>query len=227
MYKVGAANCHNRKMAIRFMLAQKCDTLALSEAYARIPLVTTRRRYRAFFVEGYTLDQRRGAKDNPVLVRREFPTLGVVGWRGSAASVPVRIAPARFVHAVVFKGPLGVTAAFGIHANFVGDAGPDAPRIRAYDRWSQTLDRALWFVQRQGVDRVVVAGDGNIRPERDTPGWADVYDILTEHQFGFESTGLDVLAWSPRLRLAEQVRVIPRQTLGSDHEAIVGVLTHR
>jgi hypothetical protein len=226
-HKVGAANCKNRRAAIKFMTTQGCDSLALSETYLRIPLVAGLGDYRAFYVQGYTLDERRGAKDNPVLVRRRFPTLGVIGWRGSAQSVPIKFAPARFIHAVVFRGPLGVTATFSIHANFVGNDGPDAPRVKEYARWSESLDKALWFLKHQDVQRVIVAGDGNTRPDRPTPGWSDIHDVLAAHQYGVEPAGVDVLAWSPRLRPAQPVKVIPRETLGSDHPALIGVLTDR
>lgn len=227
-HRIGAANIHNNPAALRFMLDQGCHTLALSEAEKLQRMYRGLTRYRAFNTPT-SGQERRTHAENPVLWKRRIDgkrtrVLGVTGRWASNATTPARIAPDRYITSVSIEGPIGAVATVSIHPNFVGKGQLPAPRIREYHSWSQSLAALLTYLEAEN-DHVIVAGDANTFPFRETPGWDDAYDILEMRGYEYRRSGLDVIAFSPGLRPAGGLNVIPRERLKSDHEGLILDLT--
>lgn len=217
---VGTLNVHNRARAARFMLKQRCDVLALSEANTLSRMLARRARYRVV-VGASGRDKRRGASTMPVLVHREHASLGEIAWQAAERATPERLAPDRWVTvAAQHVAGFGDVAVVNVHPHPLTDGRKlDVARVRETAELWGTVSRLLAFLADEGLF-VVLVGDVNARKGDDTPGWTGAYDVIDEHELRAVSRGLDVIAYDKRLRAVER-DVFPRERHGSDHPAIV------
>lgn len=225
-FKVGHANVHNSPVGIRLMLRQGCASVGFNEVYRRTALLAGLERYRLVYGKG-DRDLRRGAKSTVVAVRNHVTSLGELAIQGSEQVQPERIAPERWISVAMYAKGSARIAHVEIHANaVVKNLTTQVPRVREYDEYMGTLDHVLTFLAIEGF-RVVISGDGNFPEKATSPGWTDVFEVLSSHRFQWETHRIDVMAWQPRRLELHQMKVIPAQRLHSDHAGLVGTFSPR
>lgn len=219
---IGHLNVHNRARAVRYMLAQNCDSLGLNEANSLLGMLSARRRYRVVVGSGGR-DKRRGASEVPVLTRRELPSLGSIALQVSEQAAPERIAPDRWVTVSAFAHNVGHVAHVNVHPNAVTDNLTESvPRVRETAELWASVDRLLTFLRAEGF-LIVLSGDLNSRRSGETPDYEGAYDVIDRHKLNVITEGLDCIAHDRRLRRLRH-EIVERRRTGSDHPGLVAEL---
>lgn len=198
------------------------DFGGLTEAYGIVRPLGRVRGYRMVLEEGGA-DQRRGQKDNPILVRDELVSLGSGQLFGCSSSTPERLAPERWISFAAVRLPdrdvphchIGMHPHAGVQAVDGGLARTD--RARKYRQQMLVFDRFLDFADAMGWT-VTVSADLNFRDEGDS-AWSP-YRIMRDHGLAVAGHGLDAIGSTRSLRL--HVREVPAPPGVTDHPWLLG-----
>jgi hypothetical protein len=204
--------------------AHQPTMVGLSEAYGILPELGRLRDYR-LVVEAGGQDQRRGQKDNPVLIRRGLRSLGSGQVFGCDASTPVKIAPERwFTYSTVAVPDVGPVCHIVLHPHALvqskvnGRIRTDEDRPRQFGRQMDIFAHLLTFAKAMKW-LVVVTGDLNFRDTGDDA--RSPYQIMRNNSLKVITRGIDCIAFTPRLRL--DVSEVPAPTTITDHPWLIGV----
>lgn len=213
------AACHGPTLTWR-RIRQACrrygaDSIGWTEAYRRNRFMRLRPRFK-MVVGKSTTDIRRGAKDNPILVRRRHKVIDAGAIKGCDASTPMKIAPERWTTFAVYEHPLGRILHVALHPNAGVDNAWTSDRAAKYREQMQGLLDLIEAKKAElEIDHVVVTGDLNYRrrdPARKlSPRW-----VFAKLGLSYRVEGLDWIAWSDGLLLVHW-RVIPTSENGQDH----------
>lgn len=222
--RVASINAHGDVYPVRFMMRRRNrrrpDVVAGQELYQIADrLGDLFPSWRSYVMDGAE-DQRRGAKDNPILVRKGLTQLGQQCIKAADASTPDRLAPDRFIYVEAFMHDVGPTAVINIHphAATMGHA-------RAVDRANETakfvatLKETIRFWRNAGFHAVVV-GDANWKPSAESPDWQDIVEMFRQLGMDWRFRGIDCVAWTKGLRL-KRLRVFSRRRVKSDHPGLL------
>lgn len=206
---------NRRKLrALRLLAKGRPHSISLNEGYGYIRLFSRLPRYRAFYAQG-AKDRRRGGNSNPILVRRNLPTIGVLGWQTSKPSTPLKIAPERWITVCAYELPgFGKVAHVTFHPH-AGVRGLPATvdRVAKYGDTVDALDAVLTFLGRMNVS---VAGFADVQiPQGYDPAWRTPYDVFERHGLVAHGEGVDVTFHDEWLEPV--VETIPKSASGSDH----------
>ncbi len=175
-------------------------------------------------------DRRRGPKDNPILLRRRYNGRRVKvlrTWKIKAhgPSYPEKLAPERWIHAVLFlcwDGSAWVKVLHvAVHPNAaVRNADPSADRVVKFrDFWGQVVALVNQVRDHHGNLRVVLSGDVNARRDDDQvgfPRWA-----VAELELRGWWEGIDLIAHDLATARTEKVDVGEN---GQDHPWMIAEL---
>lgn len=227
-WTVGHANVHNTFHGVRMMHRERCDSFGLNEANRLTTRLVKVPTYRATYGVG-ARDLRRGAKANVVMVRKRYPSWGTFAVQASEQVAPAKWAPDRWITGVMLNPPnIGRIAHISIHPNaVVTGRGLDVARVREYDEMMRTLDRVLTFVRDEGFTPIVT-GDFNLRAS-DAPKqtFLTPYEVFDWHRMDTRTRGIDGVAFGDGLVPVEQLRVLTRERIKSDHPGLVLTLARR
>lgn len=220
MFKTGDLNLYagNKRVkdALKLMQSRWPAAITYQEAYKFLQEIEQvhGKHYRTFFTEG-AKDKRRGAKDNPVLTRNKYPSLGNIGLESHGPSMPVKIAPARFIHTSMFRMDKP-TAVIGIHPNAaVANVAASVDRVKKYDEFVSDLNKTLSYLTSIGMTRIIVQGDFNLRPYDKYNGDYNIFHVLSRHNMETRSFGLEAVSWKgvELLKIQELAKI----KTGADH----------
>jgi hypothetical protein len=221
------AACHGPSLTWR-RIRQACrrygaDSIGWTEAYRRNRFMRTRLRFR-MVVGKSTTDRRRGAKDNPILVRRRHKIVASGAIKGCDASTPRKIAPERWISWAAYEHPLGRILHVALHPNAMVAGAWDTDRAAKYREQMQALVALIESKKAKlAIAHVAVTGDLNYRlsdpAHRDSPRW-----VFEQLGMSYRAEGLDWIAWSSELQVT-QWRVIPPRENGQDHPWLLAHLT--
>lgn len=198
--------------------------VGLTEAYGILPDLGKMRGYR-LIVENGGRDQRRGQKDNPILVHSGMRSLGSGQIFACNASTPVRIAPERWFTYAAFEVPdVGAVCHIVLHPHPAvqdqasGKLRTDTDRGREFGRQMDAFTALLQFAKAMEW-LIVVTGDVNFHDRGSDP--RSPYSILRAQGLKVKSHGLDCIASSPELGLDVTEANAPSSI--TDHPWLVGV----
>lgn len=213
------AACHGPSLTAA-RIRQAChrygvDSIGWTEAYNRTWFMRTRLRFRMVVGKSPT-DTRRGAKDNPILVRRWHKILDRGAIKACDASTPEKIAPERWITWAAYDHEIGRVLHVALHPNAAVVNAWGSDRAAKYRQEMHALIRLVEAKKAQlGIDHVVVTGDLNYHradpARRLSPRW-----VFKQLGMSYRSDGLDWIAWSSELHVAHW-RVIPTSENGQDH----------
>lgn len=167
-----------------FQLARQEDvvSIGMTEAYnAGAYLLAYRLTWRVIRGKSST-DARRGPKDNPIVLRRRYngrrvKVLHRWTFKAHGPSVPEKLAPERWVTAVLFMcwdGSAWLKVLHvAVHPNAAVMSAPDHAdrRVKFQQFWAKVVNLVQDVRRNHGPLRVVLTGDVNATREYDAPGW--------------------------------------------------------
>lgn len=199
---------------IRRATRTAADSIGFTEAYNAIGLLAARRRYRLTVGSGGR-DERRGAKDTPVLTRKAHVSLGAGAMQVSEEVEPSKFGPDRWLTFSLFEhDDVGSVAHVHMHPNAtVRNRRASAPIVREYRESMATLFTFVRFLRNEGY-LVVVTGDLNYPNVKRGPEWTPHHTFA---RLGLDvwSVGVDYVAHDPRLALVR--KQVIRGGTDSDH----------
>lgn len=230
------APCHGPSLtrnAVRHAMGLGASSIEWTEAYNRNPLIRSRVSYRTLVGKSKT-DKRRGPKDNPISVKRGRQVIEWHAVKACRASVPLEIAPERWVTVVVYQEPgVGKVAHFAFHPHAkVQDSPPGNDRQREKAFQDRRRKYAAGMRVLEGMVRemqakdylIVVSGDLNWRGD-DGPTWAPA-PTFKRLGLQFWNDGLDWIAYDHDLVLVKR-RTISERENGQDHPWLLATLAPR
>lgn len=205
--------------AVAALLKGSPASAGANEGYRYIDLLEKRRGYRTIYDKG-AKDQRRGARDVPILTKNDRPSLGTMTLFGAKASTPVKIAPDRWMTVSMFLDPQCGPIAHGELHPHAGVQNPETGAFNDTDRATQfkkqmvLLDQMLTYLDKNF--HLIFAGDLNFRDKGDAT--LSPYDIFRDHGMKMKVVGIDAIAWKGVTFTGSDI--IPKSATGSDHEGL-------
>ena len=225
--RIGYLNAHNHGASITKALGWGLDSLGVAEAERRHQLVARAKRYRLDYGRG-AADKRRGARANVIATRHNLPALANGAVKISDRVHPVKLAPERWATFSAYRVAGLPIAHVQVHYNASPKAlrgdNPDVPVVREYARGVWKTEELLDALAGLGL-HVVLTGDVNLPdlPDKLRRPWSP-HAMLEGAGFRFETRGVDLIAWSRRLALAEPLRWTDANPLDG-HSAVRGAFT--
>lgn len=223
------AACHGPSL-VPARIRQACqrydaDSIEWTEAYKRNPYLRTRLRFRMIVGKSKT-DKRRGAKDNPILVRRTHKLVASGAVRACGPSHPVKIAPERWITWAIYDHPLGRVAHYAAHPNAAVASAWDSDRAAKYRQQMQALAQLVEDNRtRYHVDHDVISGDLNYHEGDPVRDWTPK-DLFKRLGMTYWCEHLDWIAWTEGLRL-DRKRIIGTHENGQDHPWLLATLNRK
>lgn len=211
---------------IRTALRTKAHSIGMTEAYRVTRLLAAVEDYRLTVGRGGR-DQRRGAKDVPILTARSLVSYGAGAVQISEAAKPARLAPDRWLTFSLFESPAGPIAHLNLHPN-AAIVGRDqaVPRVREYAESMLSLERYARLFRLEGF-MPVVTGDLNYPQQLhdELPRYAP-REVFQRLDLTVWAQGIDYIAHSPHLKRAGS-GVLGSHETGSDHPWLLATFTFR